>query len=276
MPNIFGFSTEPSSGDFLPIIKYDARGGRFFRVDRGVDGKEPVDITDSFAAVFDLENVEVGWMNFSGPQPDFKLVPMGSPLPVRPSENHKNGVRVLLKLHPSCAGTEKPIREFSTTAKAALNGIEKLYMAYSQGKPANGKLPIVAMRGSTPVKTGAGDRQSTNYVPKLEIVGWANRPSDLVFIARGSSGPSQNALPLTQPHPTAGQPNGNGAFAGKPVPAWAGQTPPHTGSTLSPPPVRQALANAPENQGWPEETPAVGQPVRVAPQQPANLADDFG
>ena len=75
--SVFGFSTEPTSGDFLPIIKYDARAGRFFRIDRGANGNEPVDITDSFAAVFDFENVEVGWMNFSGPQPDFKLVPMG-------------------------------------------------------------------------------------------------------------------------------------------------------------------------------------------------------
>ena len=35
MSNVFGFSTEPSAGgDFTPIIKYDARAGRIFRVDR--------------------------------------------------------------------------------------------------------------------------------------------------------------------------------------------------------------------------------------------------
>ena len=211
-------------------------------------------------------------MNFSGGAPDFKLVRMGSAMPVRPSESHKNGIRLMIKLHPSCAGNGPPIREFSTTAKAALSGIERIYLEYKEKVGNSGKLPIIAMRGSTPVKTGTGDRQSTNYVPKFEIVGWASRPSDLVFVARGSSGPSQNALPLTQPHLTAGQPNGNGAFAGKPAQAWAGQTPPHTGSTLAAPPVRQALQNAPENQGWPGV--AAGQPSPAA--QPADLANDFG
>jgi hypothetical protein len=234
-------------------------------VERGVDGREPIDITDSFAAVFDFQNVETGWMNFSGGAPDFKLVKMGSAMPVRPSESHKNGIRLMIKLHPSCAGNGPPIREFSTTAKAALSGIERIYMEYLEKKGDTNKLPIIAFRGSTPVKTGSGQNQSTNFVPKFEIVGWANRPSDLVYVPRGSSGPSQNALPLTSPHPSAG--NGNGR---QPT-AWAGESPPHTGSTLAQPPLRQALQNSPENQGWPGQTHAV--PVQ---QKPADLADDFG
>jgi hypothetical protein len=260
--SIFGFSTEPTAGDFLPIIKYDARAGRVFRIDRTADGREPIDITDTFAAVFDFENIETGWLNFSGPQPDFKLVKMGETLPVRPSENHKNGIRIMLKLHPQCAGTDKPVREFSTSAKAALNGIERLYLDYQQNKPGNGKLPIVAMQGSTPVKTGTGDRQSTNYVPKFAIVGWANRPSDLVYVPRGNSGPSQNALPLTQPHPSAAAPNGNGK-------TWAGQTPPSTGSTRVQAPVKQMLEASADV--W-DVTP----PAPAATAKPANLADDFG
>ena len=33
--NIFGFSTEPSNGEeYFPIVKYDARAGRMFRVDK--------------------------------------------------------------------------------------------------------------------------------------------------------------------------------------------------------------------------------------------------
>jgi len=256
--SIFGFSTEPTAGDFLPIIKYDARAGRIFRIDRTADGREPIDITDTFAAVFDFENIETGWLNFSGPQPDFKLVKMGEVLPVRPSENHKNGVRLMLKLHPSCAGSDKPVREFSTSAKAALSGIEKVYLAYREGKPGSGKLPIVAMRGSTPVKTGTGDRQSTNYVPKFEIVGWANRPTDLVYIPRGSSGPGPNALPPTPPAQGYAAPKGNGNGQ----PAWSGgdwgDTPPATGSTRMQAPVKQMLE------------------ASVAQAKPADLENDFG
>jgi hypothetical protein len=51
-------------GDFLPIVKYDARAGRIFRVDRLDRVNNPVDITRSFKAVIDLENIEVGWLDF--------------------------------------------------------------------------------------------------------------------------------------------------------------------------------------------------------------------
>ena len=48
MANVFGFSTEPA-GDFMPILKYDSRAGRLFRVDRENTGdgfsNDPVDIT---------------------------------------------------------------------------------------------------------------------------------------------------------------------------------------------------------------------------------------
>jgi len=265
--SVFGFSTEPASGDFLPIIKYDARAGRVFRIDRSQTGQTPVDITDAFCAIFDLENVETGWMNFSGSVPDFKLVPLNpngeTTLPVRPSENHKNGIRLLLKLHPACAGADKPIREFSTSAKAALSGLQKLYLDYQQARAAQGnKLPIVGMRGAVPVKTGTGERQSTNYVPQFVIIGWADRPSDLVYIARGSSGPSQNALPLTQPQqqyaPRPNPPNGN-AGPSWPTPQQPAAAPPMTGST-------QVGAPAFAGGGW----PSVPQPA--AP----SLSDDFG
>jgi hypothetical protein len=77
---IFGFSTEPSQGgDFTPIIKYDARSGRIFRVDRTAtaDGfvSDNVDITQTFKAVADFENIETGWMLFAaGVAPSLTMV----------------------------------------------------------------------------------------------------------------------------------------------------------------------------------------------------------
>ena len=43
------FGLNISGGDFLPIVKYDARAGRFFRVDRDDETgeREPVDITEA-------------------------------------------------------------------------------------------------------------------------------------------------------------------------------------------------------------------------------------
>jgi hypothetical protein len=219
----FGFSTEPSSGDFLGIIKFDARAGRMFRIDRVDTGNgfqsEPIDITNTFKALVDLENVEVGWINFdTGGAPDFRLVPMGSTLPDRPGPKHKNGIRIILKLAKDCGG-DKPIREIAGVSKAFLNGIEKVFDEYDAQRGENpGKLPILMLEGTTPIKSGSGGQQSTNYVPKFKIIGWAAR-GDLVFQRKGSA-PVQ-----------AAQSNGSSHAA----------VPPATGSTQvkAPAPIKQ-------------------------------------
>lgn len=186
--SIFGFSTETGGGDFMPVCKYDARAGRIFRVDRisGIDGfsNAPVDITAEFKAIFDFENVEVGWIHFvAGSAPSFALGRMGDALPPRPSELHKNGVRFIIKLAKNCGG-EKPIREMASTAKAFLNGIEAVYRAYELDRAANaGKLPVIALEKTLAVKTGSGQTASTNYQPVFKIVSWAPR-GDLVAAPR--------------------------------------------------------------------------------------------
>ena len=189
--SVFGFSTESSAGgDFMPIVKYDARAGRIFRMDRVDSGNgftsDPVDITSSFKAIFDFENVEVGWINFpAGSAPQFTLVPMGSQLPDRPSPLHKNGVRFVLKLAKDCGGA-KPIREIAGTSKAFLSGIEAIYNIYQAEKSANaGKLPVIVLEKTTPIKSGSGEKQSTNYQPTFRISGWAPR-GDLVFASKAA------------------------------------------------------------------------------------------
>ena len=209
MSNVFGFSTEPSAGgDWLPIIKYDARAGRIFRVDKmqGVDGfyNEQIDITQTFKAVIDFDHIEVGWIDFPvGSAPSFYLVPMGQQLPPKPSEKHKNGVRVLLKLAPSCGG-DKQVREIASSAKAFLGGIEQVYSEYAREKAKDkerekngeqkkydGQLPVITLVSTTPVTTGSGATKSTNYRPNFAISGWKPRPVDLVHRAtQMPSGPA--------------------------------------------------------------------------------------
>lgn len=191
--SVFGFSTEPSSGggDFLPILKFDSRSGRLFRIDRVSDGtnfsNESVEITSDFKAVADFENMEVGWANFTpGSPPNFALVPLGDPMPPRPSEQHKNAVRFMVKLAKSCAG-DKPVRELSGTAKSFLRGVEKAYEEYQAQRDVNaGKLPVIRLKTTIPVKTGTGDRASTNYQPIFEIVGWQAR-GDFTFQPRSAA-----------------------------------------------------------------------------------------
>jgi hypothetical protein len=172
-----GLGLNLGGGDTGPItqhIKYDARAGRIFRVDREDGVSDQVDITHEFKAIFDLENVEVGYIKFeTGQAPDFNMVPLGSPMPARASPEHKQGVRLLVKLSAAHGGD---VRELSSTAMSFLGKISELHDKYEEGVAANpGKLPVVAMTGSETIKT----QKSTNYAPIFKISGWASRPADL-------------------------------------------------------------------------------------------------
>jgi len=237
--NVFGFSTEPSaSGDFTPIIKYDARAGRVFRVDRvqTTDGfaNDPVDITATFKAVVDFENIEVGWIDFPvGSAPSFSLVQMGNQLPARPSAKHKNGIRMLLKLSKACGG-DKPVREIAGTSKAFLGGVEQVYAEYAREKAKNpGQLPVLSLVSTTPIVSGNGATKSTNYRPTFRIDGWAKRPDDLI-------------------HTVAPQAATNGSAATN----GAGAAPSTGGQTVPP--------------------PNNFRPGNTVPQVNTNLDDDFG
>jgi len=218
--SVFGFSTTPAgNSDFPPIIKYDARSGRITRMDRLQDESgnfysEPVDITATFKALADFENVETGWILFpTTGAPDFKLVPIGSLIPQQPTPDHKNGVRFMLKLSPACGG-DKPIREIAGNSKAFLGGVEAVYTQYLREKDANpGKLPVITMEKSTPVKNAGG---STNYHPVFRISGWSER-KDLKFVPKGVT-PSQasQSLPSTGTAPSTGT-----TRAAAPAPAMA-------------------------------------------------------
>lgn len=191
-----GLNYETSSGDIIPLIKFDAKAGRMFRVDRENGTNTPHDVTNGFKAVVDFENVEVGFINFAtGGAPDFVLVPLGDPMPQKPSDGHKQGARVMLKLSKEAGGD---IRELASCAKTFLRGLDELHGHYEAQKAANaGKLPIVALKSTIPVTTGEGARRSTNYQPVFEIVGWAARPADLIFKPKSKG--RQIASPSTQP-----------------------------------------------------------------------------
>jgi hypothetical protein len=195
------YSSGGNGGDIVPFVKFDARAGRFFRRDRSEQGGQyvnnDVDITSSFKAVIDLENIEVGYMKFgAGSAPEFALVKLGDPMPHKPADaGFKQGARLMMKLHSACGGD---IRECSSNAAAFLKGIDDLHTEYEANKTANaGKLPIVVLKTTIPITSGQGQKKSTNYQPVFEISGWAPRPVDLVHIAKSTV--VQAASPTTAP-----------------------------------------------------------------------------
>lgn len=235
--SIFGFSIEPaSSEEFLPYLKYNAVSGQFTMVERtlGQNGFEntPVDLDrNTIKFLADLENIETGWIDFSGAVPSMSLVRLADLLagkvafPEKPSEAHKHGVRLMIKLAKTVA-TEKPIRELASTAKAFVGGAEDLYKLYTASRDANqGLLPAVMLDGNPILqKSGSGSRSSTAYRPRFKIVGWAPR-GDLTYTPR---------------KPAAEPASGNGKAA---APAAAGNgARPSTGATSAPPPPRQQAA----------------------------------
>jgi hypothetical protein len=202
-------------GDIMPIIKYDSRSGRVQRIDR-VDGdsnSKIVEITKTFKALFDFENVETGFIEFAtGGAPSFSVTRLADGKPaVRPTPAHKAGVRIMVKLHKDCGGD---VRELASVAKAFLRGIDELHNAYLEGVklPANaGKLPVVVIKDTIPVTSEGGGQKSTNYSPVFDIVGWAPRPADLVYVPKhAASAPA---------HGARGAPHTGSTQVGAPPPA---------------------------------------------------------
>lgn len=218
----FGMNYDTQTGDIVPICKYDARAGRFFRIDRADGINTPADITANFVAVIDLENVEAGFMNFdTGGAPDFVLVPLGEQMPQQPSPKHRQGVRLMLKLGRDCGG-DTPVREIASVAKAALRGFDELHTTYQTGVKQNpGKLPVVKLKTTIPITSGSGAQKSTNYQPVFEIVQWVPRPQDLIHKPKarnngGQVGTKQQATP-----PATGSTQVSAPVARQPEPAGA-------------------------------------------------------
>jgi hypothetical protein len=229
----FGINLDSVSGNITPIVKYDARAGRMQRVDREDGISTPHDITNNFRAVFDLENVEYGWLAFSASGPDFKLVRLGEALPAKPSENHRQGVRLRLKLAADCGGD---VRELATVARVALRGLDELHTRYEAEKANHGpgELPIVTLAKTIPVTSGSGAQKSTNYQPVFEIEagGWAPRPADLP--------------PKAAPSAASGPANGGAPAASGPANGGFKQldAPPATGATKVAAPVSRSQPEA--------------------------------
>jgi hypothetical protein len=168
-----------SSGDFTPLVKFDARAGVLYRCDRtrAPDGEWYTDqknITDNFAAVFDMENAEIGWIALSsGGPPNFTMFPVGSDIGNPPSDKHKQGFRLRLKLAKGCGGG---VREFASTATSTWQAIDKLHTEFEQERSKHpGELPLVKLGGVQSSKTQMG----TSYTPIFKIAGWMARPAEL-------------------------------------------------------------------------------------------------
>lgn len=175
-----GFTKSTSNGeDFLPVFKFNAVSGDAVIAwsEKNASGeydKQEKEVNFPVKVIFDLENIEVGWMHFAATGPSFALAKLGTPLPERPSQEHKQGFRV--KLYSKALG----VSMFSNSSKTIAEVMDSLHDAYIAGAAKNpGKVPVVEIKGTkkVAVKTKEG---SKNYKqPDWSIVSWVARPDEL-------------------------------------------------------------------------------------------------
>jgi hypothetical protein len=129
---------------------------------------------DKFRGLFDLENLEVGWIAYiKGEGLNAKLVPVGSDYGNAPSDKHQEGLRLVIKTDESLGGD---LREFISTSVNIWFAIDQLHSAYLTGAGEHpGCLPavdIVDVRKE-------GTQSKPLLTPVFKIAGWQPRPFDL-------------------------------------------------------------------------------------------------
>lgn len=205
-------------GDRLPVLKYDARAGRFFLMDRvenagvweTVQSELPI-ATATF--VMDFGSVEIGWFLFpKGAAPMMVTVPYGQALPPQPAavgtttdertgkerpNNFKMGFRLKVAGKALAGTVNGTVRELAANAGVTIEGLNDLHTAFEAApEAAAGKIPVVKVAQVVPTKSG----QSTNYKPVFEIVQWADRPTDMLG---PRTVPPPAAKPVVQMAPSA-------------------------------------------------------------------------
>jgi hypothetical protein len=199
-------SGSAGGGDIKPRIEYDAKAGRWHRVNRSqaASGEwitDKTELKEGEMFLMDIAQVEVGWISFGGGQPDFRMGPNGTPVGPRPTEQHKPGFRVSVVLP-----REDHDRHFASTAKAVLAVIDDLHT--KAGAAPAGHVPVIKIAGTRIIETKTPQGTNRNYAPLLEIVKYVPRPAALgdapsmgVTMAPAAPAPAPQTAPAAKPEP---------------------------------------------------------------------------
>jgi hypothetical protein len=165
---------------FASVVKFNAREGKFIRVDRTQDEDgnwrtEPHEIpSDDFEFVADLANLQIGWLHFggNGVAPDFRMFDLDADIGEKPGDTFKEGFRLKVKL---TNGAGDDVRELASTAIGLWKSVDELHTAYTKGATKNrGKLPLVGVHEIIKV-----EGKTATYRPDFKILKWVARPKDL-------------------------------------------------------------------------------------------------
>lgn len=160
--------------DFKVYVKYNAKAGRWYTKEDKPDAEE-FEVSD-MTAVFDFPNLKTGWFLFAPGVAPVKQLNSGENLhcfPPRPADGFKQGFQIDVFSSKNLLG----VREFASTAGAVIDAMNACHDRYEASPEAKaGKLPVVRCVAVKPIV----GKHGTNYSPELQIVGWVDRPSELI------------------------------------------------------------------------------------------------
>jgi hypothetical protein len=162
-----------NDGEFTPYIKFNAKAGRWYVRPQGAAAD--VEVERPLLA-FDMANIRTGWLYYAeGSGPEKLWDPSPTQMAPRPPgpRKFKRGFEVMVFGNSDVPGIGKlGLREFSSTAGAAISAILQMHAKYEEGLAANpGKVPFYACTGVTAIPGAFG----TNYEPVFQLRGWVER-----------------------------------------------------------------------------------------------------
>lgn len=185
------------AGSGLPYIQWSSQAVQWSR--KKGDTKEPFQFMN---AIFDMENMKVGWIKVAVGVYDAKLAHYKEQTPERPDEMTEQNGRQVPAYNKGFAvnvlfgkefGDER-LYNFSTSQKGSLEAVGALLTQYEEQKASNpGKVPVVTFSGHTNKVFGKG----SSNVPNLAITSWVDRPAELDVTPDTNTG---SVAPANQSH----------------------------------------------------------------------------
>jgi hypothetical protein len=169
------------TGTRLAKLSWDYDIGKFVSETRAKDDSgnwesSNVNIdNDKFRAAADMAHVLVGWIAYiKGEGINAVLKPIGEDYGDRPSEEHKEGLRLVLKMDKANGGA---VHEFISTAPGVWDEVDRAHTEYVRGAEKHpNDVPLIGVEArEVPGRVA----NSTVLVPVFKFLGWTPRPDEL-------------------------------------------------------------------------------------------------
>ena len=158
-----------SSSELTPIIKYNAKAGRWYKRGQDASGNWLDFEVPNLVAVFDLANIRTGWLLFNTTSPPIFVQDADLATPgASPGDGYKRGFRLTMFSEKLLDGA----REMMANSGVTNSAINALYSDFENAPERAQGVPVVAVQNPLPV-TG---QHGTNYQPVFKIIKWIAPP----------------------------------------------------------------------------------------------------